>query len=111
VFFENKGYGPFRCHWCNIPVSWTNMHIDHLDDNKTNNSILNLVSSCSRCNTTRSGLYLSNLIKVQGKFYTHNNVTLHLSEWARQLNMSHSALAWRIKNWGVEKALTKRKRN
>lgn len=65
VLYDNIGPGPHRCRWCDAEVDWIKgfcvkgaLVPDHLDGDKTNNSIENLVASCNRCNTAR-GLFLS----------------------------------------------------
>lgn len=57
-----------KCHWCNWPQYWRTfettkgqastscINVDHLDGNRTNNTIDNLVPSCSWCNTNRTKL-------------------------------------------------------
>lgn len=57
-----------RCHWCNWPQYWRTfqtiygqasnscINVDHLNGDKTNNTINNLVPSCSWCNTNRTKL-------------------------------------------------------
>lgn len=37
---------------------------------------------------------------------TYYMVTLNISDWAKELGLSHPAMAKRIKNWGVERAIT-----
>ena len=75
VFFEANGEGPFSCHWCSSHLEWSTLHIDHLDDVKTNNVIDNLKPSCPTCNTARgawklNALYLQKYgIEYQGKRY------------------------------------------
>lgn len=54
IFFDAFGDGPFDCHWCGDEVSWQTMHIDHLDEDKTNNNLTNLVAACGQCNMGRS---------------------------------------------------------
>lgn len=55
-----------HCHWCTWPQYWRTfeaakgqasnscINVDHLDGNRTNNTIANLVPSCSWCNTNRT---------------------------------------------------------
>lgn len=38
--------------------------------------------------------------------YTHNGETLIQSDWARKIGITEVSLAERIKNWGLERALT-----
>lgn len=45
---------PTRCHWCWTPMKeWNKVHVDHLDYDKTNNALGNLVPSCLTCNSSR----------------------------------------------------------
>lgn len=59
VLYDAIGPGPHPCHWCAKPVDWTYgvtpdaLFVDHLDDDKTNNVLENLVPSCNYCNRNR----------------------------------------------------------
>lgn len=61
VLFDHIGPGDHPCHWCKALVTWQhkaysragNLVVDHLDGNRFNNSLDNLVPSCSPCNTGR----------------------------------------------------------
>lgn len=59
VLYNAIGEGPHLCHWdCGTELRWRdNLTVDHLDSNKTNNSLENLVPSCPNCNYTREGSY------------------------------------------------------
>lgn len=59
VLFDAIGPGPHPCHWCGWSVNWKSdaggrINVDHLDDNRLNNALDNLVPSCMDCNTRRS---------------------------------------------------------
>lgn len=56
VLFACIGDGVHACHWCLKPVSWSDrtLHVDHLDDDRTNNNPSNLVPSCLGCNSGRA---------------------------------------------------------
>lgn len=65
VLFDAIGHGPHPCHWCGVAVNWVrgrcisgSLVPDHLDGNKTNNAISNLVPACNKCNATR-GLFMA----------------------------------------------------
>lgn len=65
VLFDAIGEGQHPCYWCGAPVIWVkgkcvkgSLVPDHLDGDKTNNAIGNLVPACNRCNATR-GLFMS----------------------------------------------------
>ncbi len=59
VLYEALGDGPHPCHWrvlsgCGeCSLEWSEIHVDHVDDNPTNNSPENLVVSCMACNRSR----------------------------------------------------------
>jgi len=53
VLFDSIGEGRHECHWCGIDICWSSMHVDHLDSDKENNDITNLVASCPNCNQAR----------------------------------------------------------
>lgn len=64
VLFDAIGYGPHSCHWCAKPVDWVKGPLrkghldgvlvpDHLDGDKTNNVLANLVPACHRRNLAR----------------------------------------------------------
>lgn len=70
VLFEAIGPGHHPCHWCQTPVEWMRkgtakrctLVVDHLDADKANNALENLVPSCSRCNWSR-GLMMAWVFK------------------------------------------------
>lgn len=67
VLYDAIGGGEHACHWCAQVVEWSakgkrKLVVDHLDNDKENNTIDNLVPSCHACNATR-GLFMSWVIK------------------------------------------------
>lgn len=62
--FNAIGGGTHQCHWCKQYVSWDirsgkhKLVVDHLDNNKLNNEVDNLVPACHACNSSR-GLFAS----------------------------------------------------
>ncbi len=44
------------------------------------------------------------------RFLTLNGVTLNIEEWAKKLKITSCGINWRINRYGVEKALTMKKR-
>lgn len=65
VLFDAIGRGPHSCHWCGCQVEWRKRSLsqgtlvpDHLDGNKSNNALSNLVPACNKCNGTR-GLFMA----------------------------------------------------
>lgn len=54
VAFQKYGPGSQTCYWCNADIEWADLHVDHLDWNRTNNTFANLVTSCPDCNVNRN---------------------------------------------------------
>lgn len=64
VLYEAIGPGEHPCHWCSTLVDWSKRYpadqaalvVDHLDWNRANNQLANLVASCPPCNSTRQAV-------------------------------------------------------
>jgi hypothetical protein len=54
VLFDEIGPGPHPCRWCGQSLRWVNICVDHLDDDRSNNALANLVPACRRCNSQRT---------------------------------------------------------
>ena len=107
VYYSHYGEGPFKCHWCGKQATWSDMHIDHLDDDKTNNSIGNLVASCPLCNQKRGRWKAIATARKHGVQITYNGVTKTALLWANDLGLSRSAFNWRMEHWPIETAMSK----
>jgi predicted nucleic acid-binding Zn ribbon protein len=106
VYHDANGEGPFTCHWCQIQVGWLTMHIDHVDADRKNNDLSNLVASCPTCNQSRGKDKLRETLK-QKHGVTFNGQTMALSAWAKHIGVSHSTFAERLKKgMTLEQALT-----
>jgi len=102
VFYEANGSGPFKCYWCGIEIKWDCMDVDHLDDNKANNDISNLVASCHKCNSRRGTWKMVRARREQWTQITYKGTTKTGSEWARELGLSRSGFMWRIERWPID---------
>jgi hypothetical protein len=62
VLFDQIGWMPVPCFWCGRRVQWSTVQpmpedaliADHLDHDRHNNDIANLVPSCNSCNPART---------------------------------------------------------
>lgn len=108
VYFDNHGVGPFTCHWCGIDVTWDDMHVDHLDDNKKNNDAANLLASCPSCNVKRGHHKMVKKKRMAGRLLTFGDETLCMNEWAKRIGLSSASIAWRLDNgWSVKETLSR----
>ena len=56
VLYESIGEGPHSCYWdCGKSLDWHNasLVVDHLNWNRSDNRLENLVPSCRKCNSSR----------------------------------------------------------
>lgn len=106
VYAAHHGNGPFACYWCGKISDFKDMHVDHLDNTKTNNHIANLAATCPTCNMSRGHDKMRNT--VRSKFgIEFNGETRTWNEWAKHLGISRSALLTRLeKGWPLERVLT-----
>lgn len=97
VFYDAHGEGPFQCHCCGKEVSWDGMHVDHLNDDVTDNRLENLAPACPRCNQKRGEHKMARTTKrVRGKHLTAHGVTMCISDWARHLGVTRAAIHDRL---------------
>jgi hypothetical protein len=107
VFYDVNGEGPFRCHWCSIPVTWSDMHVDHLNDDPKDNEIGNLVASCPRCNQRRGlSKSIATVSERQGRWIEHDGLRLTMGGWSRKLGISRASLSHRLSRWPLQRALS-----
>jgi hypothetical protein len=107
VYFDAHGEGPFNCHWCNKIVSWKDLHIDHIDDIKTNNDIANLAPSCAICNQQR-GRYKASFTWRLKTGITALGMTKTLSEWSVYSGIARASIKWRVQHgWTMDQAVSK----
>lgn len=74
------------CAICGAVIDWGNCHIDHIDEDRSNNDISNLRPLCRTCNVMRGRK--SPEYKYKGHYaITCNGVTKTPCEWARDENI------------------------
>jgi hypothetical protein len=106
VYYNHCGEGPFNCHWCGKEVTWDTLHIDHLNNCKTDNRIDNLVASCPVCNQQRGHEKLMDTVRRKHGL-EYNGRIKTINEWARDIGIKGSSLRLRLANgWPLERALT-----
>lgn len=106
VYHSANGAGPFNCHWCSKQVSWGDLHIDHLNDDKKDNRIENLAATCAGCNTSR-GIWKrkEKILNMRGVEFNGDKDTVH--GWAKRLGIPFHVLSWRLrKGWTVDEAMS-----
>lgn len=101
-----------------VCIRWKNFHnfkedmyetyLDHCENNGQRNTTIERINNnkgyspknCRWATTFEQGKNKSNsrIVRFRGK-------TKILSEWARQLGLHHMSIHYRIKNWGIKKAL------
>lgn len=108
VFFDACGAGPFNCHVCGERVTWDDMHVDHLNDIKTDNRPENLAPACVRCNPWRGKDRVAMSRKSpRVRWIEYNGEHLPMSAWAKRVGISVQSLSFRLqKGWPIERALT-----
>lgn len=108
VFHDHHGEGPFECHWCSTPVTWDDMHVDHLNAVKHDNRPDNLVASCPACNKARGVEKMTRTHRERSKAKIEwRGEALTVGEWAKRIGISPQSLKWRIDNgWPMDKAMT-----
>lgn len=53
VYHDEINHSPSSCELCGEEINWASLHIDHKDNDVTNNSAENLRATCRPCNTFR----------------------------------------------------------
>lgn len=107
VYYDAHGAGPFQCKWCDATVTWNDLHIDHLDDSKTNNDVSNLAATCPTCNQARGReKQRKTMVAKVGRLFEYKGVQETAGHWAQKAGISRNSFLWRIKNgWSVEDAV------
>ena len=91
VFHSHFKDSELSCELCGAPWLWRTYkdHIDHIDEDKSNNEILNLRPLCNACNVSRTK-------KIYHEFkgglpITHNGITDTPEYWSRTKDVKVTA--------------------
>lgn len=80
VYFNQVNTIVSKCKECGNPITWDSCHIDHIDEDVSNNHRLNLRALCRGCNVFRGHSTTS-----MGKYFlTIDDRTMTAAAWARQ---------------------------
>lgn len=112
VFYDAYGRGPHDCHWCGSSVDWPNLHVDHLNFDKSDNSLENLMPSCAKCNIGRAEVEVDYRERKGARVIEFMGRSMVLSDWAAELGMSPQSLLYRLRSgWGIDRSLTQPRRS
>lgn len=111
VLFNEFGHSLMECSLCKKPWLWhggRGSHVDHVDEDITNNHISNLRPLCNSCNTRRGRKQEHEYDHVRAIEYKGKTMTA--SQWAKEdfVPVAHYTIRNRLRAcWSIEKALTK----
>jgi hypothetical protein len=77
IVYERYGDNLPPCELCGKPVTWKTVHIDHEDENRSNNDPKNLRPLCRGCNVSRP-------VRADAVLLTINGVTKNVLHWAEE---------------------------
>jgi len=96
MVYYNHNSNILECSLCNKQINWETLHIDHIDEDVTNNNLSNLRPLCSACNTFRG----HNELSMGKTFIEYNGEKLTASQWSRKkdVQVSHATIKRRFDN-------------
>ncbi len=79
VYYEQVSKTISECALCRKAIDWDSVHIDHIDENRKNNSPKNLRALCNACNVWRNRDHT----KI-GQQFTYLGKTQNAGAWAKE---------------------------
>ena len=83
IVFNRYGHNLPDCELCGAPTNWKTCHIDHIDEDVSNNNPNNIRPVCRPCNTMRSRIKNPEHIHLNHTAITCRGETKTAAEWAR----------------------------
>lgn len=80
VLFDAIGLGWHRCHWCQTSIRWGRrgdsdvLVVDHVNGNKGDNRIENLVPCCISCNSARAAAERRKVLLENGAWSVNDTI-------------------------------------
>lgn len=111
ILFNHSGFDLKQCCKCGKDWSWDDIygsHVDHIDDDVTNNNLNNLRTLCNACNTHRGKKPFHT--RVDSTAVDYKGEVKTPTEWAREsfVSVCGSTIRRRIRaGWSVKDSLTK----
>lgn len=110
VVYSKYGDSLPGCDLCGKPTEWETCHIDHIDEDVTNNKLENLRPVCRPCNTLRGRIKTPEHEYKGATGIECDGQTMTVAEWARQegVTVSGNCIRNRIaKGWDIKDAIYK----
>lgn len=96
-----------HCFNCGALRTWSDCHVDHIDEDKQNNLLSNLRIACPACNQARGRGKQKQTMRDIAPQITFNGKSRCISEWAEIMGFEPASLQWRLKHWSLHDAMTR----
>jgi len=87
IVYQKMGSLLGVCRKCNKDIDWSTVHIDHINNDKTDNRIENLRPLCRACNVMR-GHAIGTKSNIYSNILTINGISKSAREWSVQDGVS-----------------------